>query len=94
MDSTHSEYVFHIRTVKASPFRTLVDAVKDILTEVNLEVDSTGINIMAMDGTHAILVHMKLYANRFDEFFCSENCITHKTHPIASFPPVCHREKH
>ena len=70
-----NDYVFLCRTVKASPVRTLVDAVKDILTEVNLEVDAAGIKIMAMDGTHTILVHMRLYADRFDEFFCSEKCI-------------------
>lgn len=70
-----SEYVFYARTVKASPIRTLVDAVKDILTEVNLEIDAAGIKIMAMDGTHTILVHMRLYADRFDEFLCTEKSI-------------------
>ena len=67
--------VFLGRTVKASPIRTLVDAVKDILTEVNMEIDAAGIKIMAMDGTHTILVHMRLYADRFDEFFCSQKII-------------------
>jgi proliferating cell nuclear antigen len=69
------KFVFYARTVKASPVRTLVDAVKDILTEVNVEVDSAGIKIIAMDGTHTILVHMRLYADRFDEFYCSQKCI-------------------
>jgi proliferating cell nuclear antigen len=67
--------VFLGRTVKASPIRTLVDAVKDILTEVNMEIDAAGIKIMAMDGTRTILVHMRLYADRFDEFFCTQKCI-------------------
>ena len=70
-----SEYVFYARTVKASPVRNLVDAVKDILTEVNLEVDAAGIKIMALDGTHTILVHMRMYADRFDEFHCTQKCI-------------------
>jgi proliferating cell nuclear antigen len=70
-----SDYVFYARTVKASPIRTLIDAVKDILTEVNLEIDATGIKILAMDGTHTILVHMRLYADRFDEFHCTEKSI-------------------
>jgi proliferating cell nuclear antigen len=69
------DYLFMIRTVKASPFRTLVDAVKEILTEANIEVDANGMKIMAMDGTHTILVHMRLYADRFDEFHCNRNCI-------------------
>ena len=70
-----SQYVFYARTVKASPIRNLVDAVKDILTEVNLEIDGSGIKIMAMDGTHTILVHMRLYADRFDTYHCTQKCI-------------------
>ncbi len=70
-----NEYLFMIRTVKASPFRTLIDAVKDILTEANIEVDQNGMKIIAMDGTHTILVHMRLYADRFDAFQCTRKCI-------------------
>jgi proliferating cell nuclear antigen len=65
-----SEYLFRIRTVKAAPFRTLTEAIKDILTDANLEIDSTGLKIMAMDGTHAILLHLRLRADRFDEYYC------------------------
>jgi proliferating cell nuclear antigen len=68
------DYSFYARTVKASSIRNLVDAIKDILTEVNLEVDSKGIKILALDGTRTTLVHMRLYADRFDEFHCSEKC--------------------
>jgi proliferating cell nuclear antigen len=70
-----SDMLFRIRTVKAAPFRTLVEAIKDILTEANLEVDSTGLKIMAMDGTHTILVHLRLQADRFDEFHCPKKQI-------------------
>lgn len=70
-----NDYLFMIRTVKAAPFRTLIDAIKDILTEANIEVDQHGMKIMAMDGTRTILVHMRLYADRFGEFFCARKCI-------------------
>ena len=65
-----SEYVFRLRTVKAAPFRTLTEAIKDILTDANLEIDSTGLKISALDGTHTIMVHLRLRADRFDEFYC------------------------
>jgi proliferating cell nuclear antigen len=67
-----SDLLFRIRTVKAAPFRTLTEAIKDILTDANLEIDSTGLKIMAMDGTHTILVHLRLRADRFDEFHCPQ----------------------
>jgi proliferating cell nuclear antigen len=66
------DMLFRIRTVKAAPFRTLVEAIKDILTDANLEFDHTGLKIMAMDGTHTILVHLRLQADRFDEFHCPQ----------------------
>ena len=50
MDSPGSEMLFRVRTVKAAPFRTLVEAIKDILTDANLEFDSTGLKIMAMEA--------------------------------------------
>jgi len=66
------DYLFRIRTVKAAPFRTLVEAIKDILTDANIEFDSQGMKIMAMDGTHTILVHLRLNADRFDEYHCPQ----------------------
>ena len=69
------DYVFRCRTVKAASIRTLFDGIKEILTEGNIEMDSLGMKIMAMDGTHTILVHMRLHADRFDEFFCPTKTI-------------------
>jgi proliferating cell nuclear antigen len=70
-----SDMLFRIRTVKAAPFRTLIEALKDILTEANIEFDSTGMKIMAMEGTHTILVHLFLEADRFDEWHCPQKHI-------------------
>ncbi len=75
MESKNDDFLFEMRTVKTSPFRTLIDAIKDILTETNIEVDQNGMKIMAMDGTHTILVHMRLHASMFDKFVCSKKCI-------------------
>jgi proliferating cell nuclear antigen len=69
------DYLFLMRTANTAPFRTLIDAIKDILTEANIEVDSEGMKIMATDGTQAVLVHMRLYAERFNEFMCVRKCI-------------------
>ena len=69
------DILFRIRTVKAAPFRTLIEALKDILTEANIEFDSTGLKIMAMEGTHTILVHLRLEADRFDEWYCPQKHI-------------------
>jgi len=71
----NSDMLLRIRTVKAAPFRTLIEALKDILTDANIEFDSNGMKIMAMDGTHTILVHLRLQADRFDEWYCPQKHI-------------------
>ena len=48
--------LFEIKTIQSAAFRTLIEALKEILSEANLEFDSTGIKIMAMDETHTVLV--------------------------------------
>tara|TARA_B110000208_G_scaffold23634_1_gene30205 strand:+ start:1620 stop:2474 length:855 start_codon:yes stop_codon:yes gene_type:complete len=65
-----SNYKFLIRTVQSSAVRTLIEALKDILTDVNLEIDSTGLKIIAMDSSHVALIHMKLNAENFEKFYC------------------------
>ena len=52
--------LFEVKTVQAGAFRTLVEALKEILTEANLEFDSQGIKIVAVDETHTVLVYLRL----------------------------------
>ena len=62
--------LFEIRTVQSGAFRTLVEALKEILTEANLEFDSQGIKVMAVDETHTVLVYLKLLSDRFETYYC------------------------
>jgi proliferating cell nuclear antigen len=62
--------LFEIRTVQAGAFRTLVEALKEILTEANLEFDASGIKVMSVDETHTVLVYLRLYSDRFENYFC------------------------
>ena len=64
----NDKHAFRIRTVKASPFRILIEALKEILTEANLEIDPNGLKIIAMDGTQTVLVHLRLHSEWFEEF--------------------------
>ena len=62
--------LMEIKTVQAATLKQLVDALKEILMDVNLEFDETGMKIVALDNTHVVLVHMKLEAERFESYFC------------------------
>ncbi len=62
--------LFEIKTVQSGAFRTLIEALKEILTEANLEFDSKGIKVMDVDETHTVLVYLRLDAERFETYYC------------------------
>ena len=62
--------LFEIRTVHSAAFRTLIEALKEILTEANLEFDSTGMKVIDVDETHTVLTFLRLHADRFEYFYC------------------------
>ena len=69
---SNEEYLLDIKTVQASTFKQVIDALKEILMDVNLEFDETGMKIIAMDSTHIVLIHMKLEADKFEKYFCEK----------------------
>ena len=69
------KYTLEIKTVQSSAFRILIEALKEILTDANLEFDETGMKIMAMDSTHTVLVHLKLNSEDFEHYHCSKKII-------------------
>lgn len=74
-DENLENYKFVIRTVQASAFRTLVEALKEILTDVNIEIDKTGMKIIAMDASHVALIHMKLNSDNFEKYYCNKEIV-------------------
>jgi proliferating cell nuclear antigen len=69
-ESNLQNYEFVVSTVQSCAFRTMIEALKDILNDVNIKFDSTGMKILAMDSTHVALVHMKLQSQKFERFYC------------------------
>lgn len=68
----NDKYLLNIKTIQASTFKQVVDALKEILMDVNLEIDDTGIKIVAMDNTHIVLIHLKLEAEKFEHYYCEK----------------------
>jgi len=64
--------LFEFQTVQSHSLKTLFEVLKDVLTDVNIIFDESGIKIMAMDGNHVALIHLKLEAENFEYFFCKE----------------------
>lgn len=72
VSSSQSNYLLEIKTMQSSTFKQVIDALKDILMDVNLEFDETGMKIVALDNTHVVLVHLKLDADKFENYYCEK----------------------
>jgi len=64
--------IIEIRTVQSKAFKTLIELLKEILPECNLEINSNGIKILATDPSKTMLVHLKLDKGNFDYFMCNQ----------------------
>lgn len=67
--------LLEIQTVQSNVIKILCDVLKETLNDVNIMFDETGMKIMAMDGSHVALVHLKLLAKNFEKYICTEKRI-------------------
>ncbi|KAI7870997.1 proliferating cell nuclear antigen [Spinellus fusiger] len=61
------------RLSQARVLKTLLDAIKELVTECNLDCNDTGIGLQAMDNSHVALVSMVMRSEGFDPYRCDRN---------------------
>lgn len=64
--------MFYAKLNESSNFKKLIESIKDIVSEINLEISSNGINLQAMDSSHVALVTVNLLSEGFQEFKCDK----------------------
>lgn len=71
--ATHDEidpsFSMVIRTVQSSTIKTLVEALKEIITDVVVDITTAGVKIIRLDSSHVVLIHLRLDATKFDVFY-------------------------
>jgi proliferating cell nuclear antigen len=70
MSTHHGSLCVEIRTVQAAVLKTLVECLKELLTDSEIQISQEGVKLVTMDSAHVILVHAKLDADRFEHFYC------------------------
>lgn len=78
-----SKNVFELRTVQGACIRSLVEVLKEILTDVNMlvmppnpqEGYAGGIKLMVMNMSNVALIHLQLDGDKFEVFRCEENLV-------------------
>lgn len=72
MEFCKDDYHFYLWTSKTPPIKYLTELLRDLLTEGTLECNSEHIKLQAVDSSHVVLVHTKLYGDKFEQYFCPE----------------------
>lgn len=62
--------MFEARFAESSLFRKIVDSIKDLVKNVNIDVTQKGISIQAMDSCHIALVSLQLKEKAFTNYNC------------------------
>ena len=62
--------MFEARLKEALLLKKVVEAIKDLVTDVNFEVTAEGVSVQAMDASHVALVALLLKASEFEEYRC------------------------
>lgn len=62
------DLLIEIKTVQCGSIRTLIEALKETLTDTVIFCDEAGLKIKCMDGNHIVLVYLKLDAEKFEYY--------------------------
>lgn len=64
------EPVFLLRSIQGNAIRTLFEVLKEIVHDVSLRIDETGVKLLTLDGAKNALVYMRLWKRGFEEYRC------------------------
>lgn len=55
-------------------FKKILESLKELVTDVNFDCQTSSINFQSMDISHVALIEMCLYETGFETYYCSESC--------------------
>jgi proliferating cell nuclear antigen len=62
--------MFEARLTQGKIFKQMIESIKDLITDANIDVSEDEISVQSMDSSHVSLVAVSLQANGFDHFRC------------------------
>lgn len=66
----YSQYTMYLKSISGGAIRTLFETLKEVLHDVSLVFDKTGVKLCTMDGSRCALIFLKLNADAFEEYHC------------------------
>jgi proliferating cell nuclear antigen len=67
--------MFEAKLTEGHTLKKIVEAIKDLVTDVNLDVCPQGISLQAMDTSHVALVSLNLSMEGFEQYRCDTNVV-------------------
>ena len=64
--------MFQAKLSEGILLKKLIESIKDLVTDINLEITATGISLQAMDSSHVALVTLNLSSEGFEEYRCDK----------------------
>ncbi|KAK8812312.1 hypothetical protein WA158_007546 [Blastocystis sp. Blastoise] len=65
--------MFEARLIQGSLLKKLVEAMKELITDANLDCSSNGISLQAMDSSHVSLCALTLRKEGFEQYRCDKS---------------------
>ena len=64
--------MFQAKLAEGIMLKKLIESIKELVTDINLDVTENGISLQAMDSSHVGLVTLNLSAEGFEEYRCDK----------------------
>jgi len=73
MSSDNQHYLVKIETLQPTNFKALFNVLKENnILEANVNITANGLEILELDPTHIVIVHVFLNSNTFESYFCKK----------------------
>jgi len=67
--------MFEAKLLDGGVLKKIVEAIKDVVTDVNIDVSASGLSLQAMDGSHVALVSLNLSMEGFEHYRADTNMV-------------------
>jgi len=65
--------MFEARLVQGKVLKQIIEAIKDLVQDANIDCSEEELSIQSMDSSHVALVAVSLQSNIFDHFRCDRS---------------------
>ena len=65
--------MFNAKLSEGTILKKLIESIKDLVSDINLDITSSRISLQAMDSSHVALVTLNLSSDGFEEYRCDKN---------------------